>query len=332
MSLAAPAVPLLRRTAAVTAAAALALVLGACGSSDGGAENVSDITVGSSPGLSGVGLRVAISEGDFTERGLNVTPSANKSANDTVPQLLSGGLHVAQMDVVTFMQARAQGLPIKIVAGAGEQASDGEPGKISAASVVTTDDAVNGPIDLVGKKVGVPAIKTQTWMNIRAIVDAAGGDSTKIEFVEVPPAQSIDLVQQGFVDASTPNEPLATSAISSGKVRLVTNTDAPGNQGVPSSVFVATEEFIAKNPETVRKFAEGIQEGAATVNADPAVGKKVAGEELGFTPEQLENAFIQPFSAEPVTTENIDKVADLAVKYEILSEKPDSSTFLAEIG
>src|SRR5690606_35188336 len=159
--LAAPAVPLLRRTAAVTAAAALALVLGACGSSDGGAENVSDITVGSSPGLSGVGLRVAISEGDFTERGLNVTPSANKSANDTVPQLLSGGLHVAQMDVVTFMQASAQGLPIKIVAGTGEQASDGEPGKISAASVVTTDDAVNGPIDLVGKKVGVPAIRSE---------------------------------------------------------------------------------------------------------------------------------------------------------------------------
>jgi len=332
MSFAAPAAPLVRRTAAVTAAAALTLFVGACGSSGGSAANTSDLTVGSSPGLSGVALRVAISEGDFADRGLNVTPAANKSANDSVPQLLSGGLHLAQMDTVTFMQARSQGLPVRIVAGAGVQATDGEAGQLSAASVIAASPAIASATDLVGKKVGVPAIKTQTWMNIRAIVDSAGGDSTKIEFVEVPPAQTIDLVQQGFVDAATPNEPLASSAIAAGKVHLVHNTDAPGNQGVPSSVYVATEEFIAKNPESVRKFAEGINEAAATVNGDKELGKKVAGEQLGFTPEQLANAFIQPFADAPVTIDQIDKIAELAVRYEILAEKPNTDEFLAELG
>ena len=44
-------------------------------------------------------------------------------------------------------------------------------------------------------------------MNIRAIVDADGGDSAQIEFVEVPPAQMIDLLKQGDIDAAIPANP-----------------------------------------------------------------------------------------------------------------------------
>ncbi|MDO1484625.1 putative ABC transporter substrate-binding protein [Rhodococcus rhodochrous] len=330
MSLAVLSAPRVRRVAAVTAAAALTLLAGACGSSEGAsADQATDISVGSSPGLSGVGLRAGISEGIFSDLGLNVTAAANKSANDAVPQLLSGTLQIAQMDTVTLMQARVQGLPVRVVAGAGVQATDGEDGVPSAASVVTAaSSAIQSPTDLVDRKVGVPAIKTQTWMNIRAVVDKAGGDSSRIDFVEVPPAQTIDLVQQGYVDAATPNEPLASSAIASGTVRLVHNTDAPGNQGVPSSVYVASEEFIAKNPDTVRKFVEGIHQAAEIVNADKEIAKKVAIEELGFSEEQLANAFIQPFATTPVTAEQLDKIANLAVEYEILTEKPSFDEIL----
>lgn len=196
--------------------------------------------------------------------------------------------------------------------------------------VTLPSNSIQSPNDLVGKKVGVPAIKNQTWMNIRALVDNAGGDSSAIEFVEVPPAQAVDLVQQGFVDVATPNEPLASSAIASGKVALVHNTDAPGNQGVPSSVYVATEEFIATNPDTVREFAEGLHEAAEMVNGDSELAKKVAIEQLNFTPEQLVTAFVQPFATAAVTPDQLDMISALAVKYEILTDKPDANELLAE--
>ena len=93
------------------------------------------------PTLSGLGLRVALSEGNFTADGLNVTPVANKSANDAVPQLLSGELQVAQMDTITFMQARSQGLPVKVIAVNGEQSTNGEDGAMSAAGVVAKADS-----------------------------------------------------------------------------------------------------------------------------------------------------------------------------------------------
>lgn len=327
-----------RRVTGAAAAVTLALSLGACSSSNGASQassenQATELTVGAAPSLSGLGLQAAISQGEFSERGLNVTAVANKSANDAVPQLLSGELQVAQVDTLTLMQARNQGLPVKVIAANGEQSTNGEDGEMSAASIVAeSGGSIDSVTDLVGQKVGVSAIKTQTWMNIRAMVDEAGGDSSKIEFLEVPPPQMVDLVQQGEVVAATPNEPLASSAIAAGTVELVHNTDAPGNKGVPSSVYVATEEFIAQNPDTVEKFAESVQEAASEINDNRDLAMEIALENLDFTPEQLETAFFQTFGTDAITPEEIDKIADLALRYEILSEKPQAEELLADIG
>jgi NitT/TauT family transport system substrate-binding protein len=321
------------RVLTLAGAAVVALSMAACSSEssdDAGSAQVTNLTVGSAPSLAGLGLQVAISQVAACKDNLNVTSTVNKSANDSVPQLLSGGLQVAQMDTITFLQAYSQGLPVQIIAANAEQSTDGEPGQLSSASVVTTPDSpIASPRDLVGTKVGVPAIKTQTWMNIRAIVDADGGDSAQIEFVEVPPAQTIDLLKQGTVDAATPNEPLASGSIASGAVKLVHNTDVPGNKGVPSSVYVAAKDFIAQNPDAIKTFVTCVQEAGKEVNGNPALAAKVAQEQLGYKPEQLTNAFYPAFGTDAVTPAEIDKLAALAVKYEILTAQPNAADILA---
>lgn len=325
----------LRRAGALAAAGLLTTALVACSSasSDATAENIQDLKVGSSPSLAALSLQGAMGNGHFEENGLTVEAVPNKSANDAVPQLLNGGIHVAQMDMLTFFKARNEGLPLQIIAGAGEQSTDGGDGVPSGAGVVTNPDSdINTAIDLVGRKVGVPAIKTQTWMNIRAIVDEAGGDSTQIEFVEVPPAQTIDLVNRGEVDASTPSEPLMSSAIAQGKVKLIHPTDVPGLKGVPSSAFVASEEFIQKNPETVKNFAESIYAAADEVNNDREAALDIAENQLNLKPEQLENVFVPALAADHPTEEELSKVIDLAIRYEVLTDKPAVDKLIAAPG
>ena len=99
----------------------------------------------SSPSLAGLGLQVAISQGAACKDNLDVTSTVTGPANDSVPQLLSGGLQVAQMDTITFLQAHSQGLPVQIIAANAEQSTDGEPGQLSSASVVTTDSPIASP-------------------------------------------------------------------------------------------------------------------------------------------------------------------------------------------
>ena len=166
------------RVLSLAGAAVIALSAAACSSSsasDSGSAQVPELRVGASPSLAGLGLQVAISQEAACKDNLIVTSTVNRSAYDSMPQLLSGGLQVAQMDTITFLQARTQGLPVQIIAANGQQSTDGKPGQQSAGSIVTTPDSpITSPKDLAGKKVGVPGIKTQVWMNIRAIVDADG--------------------------------------------------------------------------------------------------------------------------------------------------------------
>ncbi len=325
-----PASHAVQRVLTMAGAAAIALSLAACSSGSDASAQVTELRVGASPSLAGLGLQVAISQEAACKDNLMVTSTVNRSAYDSMPQLLSGGLQVAQMDTITFLQARTQGLPVHIIAANGEQSTDGKPGQQSAGSIVTTPDSpITSPKDLVGKKVGVPGIKTQVWMNIRAIVDADGGDSGQIEFVEVPPAQMIDLLTRGTIDAAIPSEPLASGSIANGVVKFIRNTDVPGNKGVPSSVYVATGDFVDRNRDAINKFVSCVQDAAEDVNGNPDLAAEIARERLGYKPEQLTNAFYQTFGTDAVTPAEIDKIAALAVRYGILTEQPEAAGVLA---
>lgn len=325
---------LLRRIGALASVGVLTASLVACSSAEGepsSAGNDTDLKVGSAPSLAALSLQGALANGDFEENGLNVEIVANKSANDAVPQLLNGGMDIAQMDMITFFKARSEGIPLQIVAGAGEQTTDGEAGEISGAGVVANPDSdIEGPLDLVGHKVGVPAIKTQTWMNIRAAVDEAGGDSSQIEFVEVPTAQTIDLVNRGEVDASTPSEPLQSSSIAEGKIKLVQSTDAPGLKGAPSSVFVASEDFAAQNSESVQNFADSVYAAAADLREDPESAKEIGIDQLNLQPAQVETMFVPNLAIDHPTEEELNMVIELALRYEVLESAPELEGAIAQ--
>lgn len=320
------------RMSAVVSATALMLTLGACGQAETPANEVVSLKVGSTTSLAGVGVRNGISSGDFTKEGLTVEAAAVKSGNDAVPQLISGDLQIAQVDTTTAMQAIQKGVPIKIVAVAGVQSTDGGTGVPSTGSVLVKPDSdIKTAADLAGRNLGIHAINSQIWMNIRAVIDGAGGNSADTKFIEVPGPQAIDMLLKGEVEATTASEPLASASVAAGTVRLIHSTDIPGKKGEPSSVYVATNEFIGKNPDSVKKFTTAIYAAQGAVNKDKELGKKVAVELLGYKESQLKNAFILDYGTTAITPEAIEAIAETAVKYGILPEAPQASDVLADL-
>lgn len=322
-----------QRGYAVVAAVALTLSVSACTESAASeSAQVESLTVGSTTSLAGVGVRNAISGGKFEDAGLTVSATGIKSGNDAVPQLLSGDLQIAQVDTTTAMQAIEKGIPIKILAAAGVQSTDGADGDPSTGSVLVTPDSdIKTAADLTGRNVGVPAINNQIWMNIQVVVDEAGGDSSQVKFIEIPGPQAVDLLLKGDVDATTASEPLASATVAEGKARLIHSTDIPGGKGEPSSVYIATTEFIAQNPETLKKFVSAVYAGQDEVNKDKELGKKIAVEQLGYKTEQLSQAFILDYGTSAIDPEQLGSVAETAVKYGILGEVPDPATLLADV-
>lgn len=321
------------RLAAIVAICLASITVASCGigQSPEFPSNVTELRVGAAPSLAGIGVYAALHDGDFEKHGLTVSPAPNRSANETVPQLLNGGVDIAMMDMITFYQARSQGLPIVGVAFSGIQATNGGDGVMSGAGVmVEADSPINGALDLEGASVGVPAIKTQTWMNVKAIVDKAGGNSDLINFVEIPPAQSVDLVARNRVEGSVPNQPMLSGAVNSGEMKLVHASDVPGMQGAPSSVFVAAEGFAEKNPTAISKFAEAAYAANARVNADRDYAIEIATTALSYDPEQVNDAFFPRLAEEDVSLEHMRLVSALALQYGLLEKEPDFENLMAK--
>ena len=138
--------------------------------------------------------------------------------------------------------------------------------------------------------------------------------------MEVPSAQTIGLVHAGHGEASTPAEPLLSSSIAAGKGQADPQHGRAGNKD-SNSVYVATEDFIAKNPDTVKNFAASVYAAAKDVNGNRELAAKVAQSEHEVHARTLNNAFYQTFAVAATTPAQIDKISDLAVKYGILTEQ-----------
>ncbi len=96
--------------------------------------------------------------------------------------------------------------------------------------------------------------------HISAMVSARkrGADPARIRFVEMPFADMPAALEAGQVDAADLGEPYLSRELESGARMVFANSEgfaAEATQGV----WVTTDEFIAREPEAVRRFRRAIE-------------------------------------------------------------------------
>ena len=193
------------------------LVMTACGAGDGGvsggsADGRSETAGGEGATLTpvkfqaswlinyqSVGYIVAIEQGFYEEEGLNVEIVPGGPDINPIQSVLGGTALIGTMNVHSVVNARAEGLPIKVVGARYQIAPD--------AIVCRADRGVTSPADLVGKKVGVPAHNRSL---VEAALRVAGIDPAQVELV--PIGADLTPILKGTIDCQhsyLSNEPVA---------------------------------------------------------------------------------------------------------------------------
>lgn len=324
-----------RRLAAVATTAALALAVAGCGSSDDdkGADaadgKVLDrtIKVAVFPTFNGLTGYVAQEQGYFEEEGLDVELTQAGAASASMPQLLGGSLDFALMDLMSPILAKSQGVPIVGVApGANPSAGveDGEKGPVGL--WVRADSKIKTVKELENSTFAIPQIGSMVWLDVRTTVDNAGGDSSKIKFVEAQ--DQIGALMAGDVEASTSSEPRESSILEEPKLRRLGNYDS-GN-GRVAYTFVATEKFADANAATVEAFQRAILKANAFISEHKDELPAIAATYIDMPEELLAKAVYPNFHPEPLVEEDISSVIERMVKYEVFSEEeaPEPAAFL----
>ena len=309
------------------ALAASALVLSACATPtpstptpDDEPGEIRTIAVAALPIVETSALWGAIAAGIFEEHGLEVEVVPAQGGAQAIPALLNGDIQFAIGQPFGPFRAAQQDLGITILTN---YASSLEEGKDVNAVVASAASGITDIADLAGKRVSVNSLGAAGDVTIKAAVEAAGGDSSTIEFVEVAFPDAAAQLDAGNIDAAWVPEPFVSQIVGNGGT-LVMHPYQETIPGLPLLLTFTTAELIESDPQLVDDFTAAMTEALEWATANEADVRQAIKDNLEV-PEAVADSVPLPVFTAELDKGKIEALGELAVEVGVLDEVPDFS-------
>jgi NitT/TauT family transport system substrate-binding protein len=190
--------------------------------------------------------------GYFREAGLDVQLTTLSNAGAILDAVASRSVDIGFANIIMAAQAYQRGLSIEVVA----------PANLYVAAAPTTgylavagDSKINNAADLSGKAVAVNGTGGIVHFATRAWIDAHGGNSANVRFIEFPLSQMPALLLNGRVDAAVLDAAGYGSVIHAERpARLLGNTFNAVSPNFIVAGWVSNKDFAQANPGVIRAF------------------------------------------------------------------------------
>jgi ABC-type nitrate/sulfonate/bicarbonate transport system substrate-binding protein len=281
-----------------------------------GAQTSAKVTLGTIPIDNGAEAFYAQDQGFFHKAGLDVDISPMNNGGAIVAAVASGALDIGFTNLFSFVTAYSKGIPVTLIAPASLYLSTSP----AQALLVRKDSPYKTGKDLNGKVVACDGLKGITQITASAWIDQHGGDSTTVQWIEIPLATMPEALAQNRIAAASgvlSFDPTAGTPQGADRV-LGYPYDAIGSKFLASG-FIATKSWAAANPALVKRFADAIGATARWANRNQAASGEILMKVAKLTPQDLSalSRFRAPY-AESLDPGQIDPVIAFAEKYHII--------------
>jgi NitT/TauT family transport system substrate-binding protein len=320
--------PMTRRIAALLLATSLIATTAACGGdaqTPGSPQQpgqADKVQVGVIAIVDTAPIYLGKQKGFFSKRNIDLTLVPNQGGATIVPAVVSGQYQFGFSNVVSLLIGQSRNVPVKVVANGNN--STGDPAK-DFGGIVVKDPAITSPKQLEGKKVATNTLKNIVDTSVKHIVKKAGGDESKISFVELPFPDMTPALDAGRVDAMFVVEPFLTGALKKGWKVIGTYADVHPNLCV--AMYFTSTQLLTSNPDLVRRFTEAMNESLTYAGANPNDVRAVLGTYTQISEPVRAELILPKFSPE-VDRAAIQALGDLSVAFGTLPKAPDLGALL----
>lgn len=251
--------------------------------------------------------------GLFERGGLHVAITSIANGAAILSGVLGGSLDVGVSNIISLASAYKRGIEIACIAGSSVYTHDAP----TSGLLVAAASPIRTPRDLNGRTIAVNGLKNITQLAPMAWIDAAGGASETVRFVELSFPEMIPALDQGRVDAVLVAEP----ALSAGgpAVRVL---GYPYDAVAPRFLlgcFFATTSWLEQNRALARRFVAVLREAGAWANTHHAESGDVLAALTKMDSARIARMTRATYPDRLVTAE-VQPVIDLAAKYGIIRE------------
>ena len=227
---------------------------------------------------------VPAAKGYFKAEGLNVSIDAGNGSTGTISRVASGTYDMGFADMAALMEfygnnANVPNKPVAVM-----MVYNNTP----AAVLALKKTGIKAPADLGGKKMGAPVFDggRKSWP-IFAKANSVGN----VSWTSMDPPLRETMLVRGDIDAITG---FSFTSLLNLEARGVKTDDIVvlpyAQHGVKlyGNAIVASEDFLKKNPEAVKRFLKAFSKGVKDVIADPRGGIATVKARDGIINEALE--------------------------------------------
>ena len=221
-------------------------------------------------------FQLALGKGYYADAGLDVTFRIGQGGADVATQVAVGNAQLGGGMGDTALIVRANGLEVRGVALLGGQ---------GITQIAWRNDRdINGIADLEGRSIGVIGFQDTTFYNLLAVLASEEIGRSDVDIQALGPGGIIQNMIGGSIDAMS-GVPEWIVAIEDAGVPL-TVTPARDYFASQAQAIIASDAYIAENPEAVRGFVQATLRAIDDIIADPA---QAAQDYVGFLPRHAEN-------------------------------------------
>jgi ABC-type nitrate/sulfonate/bicarbonate transport system substrate-binding protein len=219
------------------------------------------------------GLYQAEAAGYFRDEGLTVRIDPPTSASDTLRLMAAGQAEIGLVSLLDFLSVRAKGEPLKII-----MALEQRPlGSLMALK----KSGIERPRDLNGRLVGITGTLSDE-AGVKWLVKHDGGDPSSVRLINIGFNSAQEIIA-GNVDAAFGFWNDEGVQVAAHKPATVMRLSDYGVPPYPELVVFAREDYLAREPGTVRGFLRAVTRGyddavAKPDVADAAMASRVEGE------------------------------------------------------
>lgn len=173
-----------------------------------------------------------------------------------IQALAAGSIDVSNaVNTIAVAQARKAGFKVKLIAALNSTQVYDESGQPASFGglVVHEDSDINGPADMVGKRIGVNTRGAAAEYAIRKWLRSANITPDSVELIVIPSANMVQVFQQRQIDALYAWSTTVQRIKDSERVRVFPELEIVGADVIVGGLVVS-DDLIANKPDVVRRF------------------------------------------------------------------------------
>jgi NitT/TauT family transport system substrate-binding protein len=258
----------------------------------GGAQDLPVIRVAFLPFSYSAQVLYAQDMGFFKKAGVNVDLQSIAYGAAVATAVASGAVDIGIATITTLAIAHSKNIPFIIVAPAAEYVA---AAPAAGWLFVGNQTTIQKGADMNGKTVGTPGLATMGEYGVRAWVDANGGDSNTLKFVEMPFSQMAAAFATGRIDAAFVGEPFITETRKVARP-LAVEMDVIGPAYIITAWFANTS-WVNAHPDLAARFDSAMRDADAWAAKNPAKCIDILAQRFKLDPATISPAGLPTFPA-----------------------------------